>query len=514
MLFHLLIVDDEPTIRKGLSHFISWDSINCIVDDTASDGAEAIEKIKKNQPDIVITDIKMPVLDGIALSKFVYENYPFIKVIILTGYADFEYARSAIKYQVTDFILKPTSKDKLTEAVKKTQNTIVQEKSKNSILKEDISFLQEQLLLELTNNSNHYEAIISRIHTYGIKLYYYFLAAFQITAKEQSTPEQNLNYIKDIIKSQNKDLYCYRYNHNLIFALFPVECFTKTIPNTILHTCNEILEIANTLYSIKLSIGISLCQNDFPTLFSASNQALRALSMNFYNSGNISVYHDFSPDNTFELNSEYTLYLYEIENLLQNYDFENLDIVVNKLFTQFHIKLMKSDDVKNICIFIYYICSRTLIKKNASSLTPFILADIHHCQTIFELEQLIYQLIEQVKKKITKIKKQLSPIVEQAITYIHTYLKDEVSLEIIAEHIHVNPSHLSRTFKKDCNQSITEYINQVKIEKAQELLTCSNLMTYEIAEQVGFHDPTYFSSTFKKFTGISPKEYKSLHFQK
>lgn len=113
MTFHLMIVDDEPTIRKGLSNFIKWDTLDSIVDATACDGAEAMELIRLKQPDIVITDIRMPQVDGIALAKFIYEEYPQIKVILLTGYADFQYAQSAICYAVSDFLLKPTSKDKL-----------------------------------------------------------------------------------------------------------------------------------------------------------------------------------------------------------------------------------------------------------------------------------------------------------------------------------------------------------------------------------------------------------------
>lgn len=112
MTFHLMIVDDEPTIRKGLSNFIKWDTLDSIVDATACDGAEAMELIRLKQPDIVITDIRMPQVDGIALAKFIYEEYPQIKVILLTGYADFQYAQSAICYAVSDFLLKPTSKGK------------------------------------------------------------------------------------------------------------------------------------------------------------------------------------------------------------------------------------------------------------------------------------------------------------------------------------------------------------------------------------------------------------------
>ncbi len=110
MIFKLLVVDDEVTMRKGISNYMNWASIDCQVVGSASDGVEAMEFLKSQPVDIVITDIKMPAADGLEVARFVHENYPRTKVIILTGYADFEYAQTAIKYHVTSFILKPTNK--------------------------------------------------------------------------------------------------------------------------------------------------------------------------------------------------------------------------------------------------------------------------------------------------------------------------------------------------------------------------------------------------------------------
>lgn len=515
MLFHLLIVDDEPAIRKGLSSFIAWESMNCIVDNTAGSGLEAMEMIREKQPHIVITDIKMPQVDGLALSKFLYENYPSIKIIILTGFADFEYAKLAVKYQVTDFILKPTSKEKLIEAVKQAQNYIMQEKTKNSVLEEDIIFIQEQLLLELTNSERTVPpTIMSRLNTYNIHIGYYFLAAFQLISGESQDMGDMGNSFRALLRSQSQIAYSCRYNQNLFLALFPAEEALKGAgapAPVIIKTCMEIAEITKTLYSFQLSIGLSLCHNELTSLPSACNQAITALSMNFYSNDNLSVYKKHSEHDNFDLGLKNTILLNEIENLLQHRDFKNLNCQINKLFTQFHLKLVDSQEVKNVCIHIYYVCSRILISKNATSLSPSILEDIHNCSTIFNMERIIHELLDFIQKELVIGRKNLSPIVEKTISIIHTYLQNDLSLETIADHVHTNPSHLSRTFKRECGQSITDYINQVKIEKAQELLTCTNLMAYEIAEKVGFHDPTYFSSTFKKYTGMSPKEYKQLH---
>ncbi len=133
MTFKLLIVDDESTMRKGIAEYMNWNLIDCEVAGTASDGLEAIAFLGKHDVDIIITDIRMPEADGLAVAKYVFENCPEKKVILLTGYADFEYAKTAIQYKVSAFILKPTNKKELFEAVQAAQNQLLTSKHTDSI---------------------------------------------------------------------------------------------------------------------------------------------------------------------------------------------------------------------------------------------------------------------------------------------------------------------------------------------------------------------------------------------
>ena len=150
MTFKLLIVDDETTVRKGLTNFMNWSSIECEVIGNASDGGEAIEFLKKNPVDIVITDIKMPDTDGLEVARYVYKNCPDTRVIILTGYAEFEYAQTAISYNVSSFIIKPMNKKELLESVQSIQKQLITSKKRSSIEKEEYAFLKEQLLQDMT----------------------------------------------------------------------------------------------------------------------------------------------------------------------------------------------------------------------------------------------------------------------------------------------------------------------------------------------------------------------------
>lgn len=152
MTFKLLIVDDESTMRKGIAEYMNWNLIDCEVAGTASDGLEAIAFLGKHDVDIIITDIRMPEADGLAVAKYVFENCPEKKVILLTGYADFEYAKTAIQYKVSAFILKPTNKKELFEAVQAAQNQLLTSKHTDSITREKTAFLKEQFLLEMTDH--------------------------------------------------------------------------------------------------------------------------------------------------------------------------------------------------------------------------------------------------------------------------------------------------------------------------------------------------------------------------
>ena len=193
MIFHLMIVDDETTIRKGLTQVVNWEAIDCIIQDTASDGLEAIEKLKENPVDIIITDIRMPESDGLDLAKYVMEHYPEIKVIILTGYADFEYAKHAIKYNVSDFLLKPISIEQVVASVQSAQKKIIASRQKNTAKKSDVAFMIDQLLQELTDASCS-DTLAARLKEYNISLESYYVAAFQFIPYAG-----NISALKEII---------------------------------------------------------------------------------------------------------------------------------------------------------------------------------------------------------------------------------------------------------------------------------------------------------------------------
>lgn len=514
MIFHLLIVDDEAPVRKGISRFINWEAIDCAIEDTASDGLEAIEKLRELSIDIVITDIRMPEADGLYLSQYISRQYPDIQVIILTGYADFTYAQTAIQYNVSDFLLKPISKEQVIKAVQNAQKKIIAARQTKRMEQTDLAFLKDQLLQELTDHPED-DQLLKRLEEYGISLDCYYVAAFQIMADDGE-----IKTLKELITSQHTEGCC-RYN-NLILCIFRPESQNLDKSGYPVDRCCEIIAMAKSMYGIEVWVGISGLHRGSNEYALAIPEAVHALACNFYTAGGVTCHSDATPSpGEAALTAEEALALNELETAMINRDFDTAASVVNSVFVHMKSRFAKSADVKHMCAMIYYVGFRVLMKKEkdrAAQAPAFqtgdgvldgrVIRNIESSGDIFELQVIVKDFLEYVKKNMDGAEA-YSKIVQQAIAYIASHLSEPLSLDQIAGEIPINPSYLSRTFKRETGHALTEYINVTRVERAKELLADGANLNYQVAEQVGFRDPAYFSSIFKKYSGMSPNEYRN-----
>lgn len=495
MTFKLLIVDDESTMRKGIAEFMNWNTIDCEVAGTASDGLEAIAFLKKHEADIIITDIRMPEADGLEVAKYVFENCPEKKVILLTGYADFEYAKTAIRYNVSAFILKPTNKKELFEAVQAAQSQLATSRHTNNIAREETAFLKEQFLLEMTDHP-YQPQFAEKLHKYGLSLTGYYVAAFRLIPYHE-----DIRSLKKIIMDEKKEACCYRYN-NLIIVVYLYNDLESVLQN-----CCEIEAITRMLDSREISVGISRF-HDTPACFQqAVTEAIRALALNFYAENNVSFFSEELNEDC-DLTAENSLDLFQFENLLLDWQFRDAETLLMNLFAKFKQNFVNAQDVKTICAQIYYICSRITIKKSGS-LDAEYLNTIRLANDIFTLEQAVTEMFHTLKLSLQDAASIQGQLAEKAMKYIEENIATDLSLEQIADALHISASHLSRTFKKAAGISLTDYINQFRINRAKELLRSTDIYIYAVSEMVGYHDATYFSSMFKKLVGVSPSEYRN-----
>lgn len=500
MIFHLMIVDDEIPIRRGLSEYIDWASYNCEVVATAINGKDAIDKIESLDIDIVVTDIKMPTLDGIGLAKYIYENHPGISVIILSGYSEFEYAQSAIQYNVEQYLLKPASKEDVIEAVKKAADKLITSKERSSINESEQAFLKDQLFQKLSESKSITEALRNMVYNFQINLDSFYIAAFQ---PEKDFPD--INDLKDMIIDHRLNGYCFRY-YNLIMTIYYSDDEPSITP--VLENCEDILKAFQVKFSQSFSVGVSKHHSSLEEFSTAASEAINALSINFYSYSHIVNFSDDYMACSANFSVELTLLLHELETAILHLDFKSTNDIITNLFNNLQRSFTEESSVRNICTQIYLICFRVILGKYNIPLEGDYLDTISKSLDIFQLKKVITDLLIDVQKLLTQSLKKYSSFVEETMIYVKNHLDEDLSLEKLASNVHINNSYFSRTFKKECGHSVVTYITMLRISKAKELLASSTLKTFEISDIVGIHDPAYFSILFKKNTGLSPKAYR------
>lgn len=536
-MYRVMIVDDEPIIRKGLINFIQWDSLHCQIVCQAEDGIEAVEQLKSASPDIIITDIKMPGMDGIELTKHIYEHYPDIKVIMLTGHADFSYAQSAIKYGVADFVLKPTSTEKILEAVTKAKKLIAQAREKEAKIRtleekvtRNLAEMQDKCIRDILHGIiSDKETIKTKMKVLDIQLDHYYVLLSEIKNYEKTVMNANTasneNYITTLnnvfsVAFKNFKHYNTVMNNKLLCTLvsFNRKDCSECIKD-IITTCEEVQDMIESFMKFDVSIGISSLQHDISHIATGYKEAQDALSYQFYNESNIFIYMPRSCEQT--ENGELSA-IKQIDRIFSSVNSNNADEAL-QMFHQWMEEQKKKKQpiefIKNAGILLCSLCLKQLpnhhydlskVMENAENLYSQILQS----KSFDQLNQLLSSVIKSTVDFMTSSDAQSNHIIRKTQEYIEENYDKNIRLPLIAQYVHVNGSYLSRLYRKETGETLTEAITRVRMEKAKELLILTNLKTYEIASMVGIEDAAYFSQLFKKYTGMNPTDYKHLQSDK
>lgn len=521
-MYKVLLVDDEPLIRKGLLKIINWKSLDCEVVHSVSNGLDALKVISDEHIDIVISDIKMPGMNGIDLSKYIYENKPTTKIILLTGYSDFTYAQSAVQYNVVDFILKPTSTEKIETAVNKSKMSIVKNlnsESKIKILEEKMCStnqkLQVTILNDIINRIIDTSYIPNKLSEIDISLNNYYVLVSEI--KHGTSSANSIEDILDILPLifNNSTSYNILINGNKLCTIVNSTSFNNS-KSEIVDLCNEAVTMLKNFKCCNIFFGVSSLKNNAINLPNAFEEALKALSFTFY---------DFEEENIFLSNTYISKeidsttinnYVNNIINHLNNIEFSQLMNEITTMFKTFKANRYNIEHIKHICILICSKCSDLLLNDSISFIdlieNPNIFSDILNCTSIITLNEMIKTSIDITFFALNNKPNEKNSIVDNAKSYIlKNYSNTNLTLCEIATHVHVSNAYLSRLFKEKTGETISELIIKTRINKAKDLLRNSQMKIYEIAYAIGIDDPAYFSQLFKKTTGSSPKEYKYNH---
>jgi two-component system response regulator YesN len=537
-MYKVLIVDDEPIIRKGLKNIINWKSFGCEVVAEAADGLDGLELIRKHKPDIIITDIKMPETDGLSMIRQIKEDVPDCRIIILTGYRDFDYAQEALKLGAMDFLLKPSRIEELTSAISravkelKFQTRRAEEFEKlKQLFSQNIAVLREKFLYDIIHEINtNQEDIREKLELFGLEQGEFRMLLVQNDEEENSENEVSqydrhlyqfgiINTFNEIFTDKFEVMHVTLDNIGTAFIAMPREGMTEDVSEAIDKKCTYLQEIINNCFGFTVTIAVSSEGREFTELPQKFNECREALEHKFYLGNNSIIYH--SDVNTFFRYDNHSILEKLQKALIEGIKSGNEAAVEERLKDIFNC-IRSVDPSKKEFIKNFYWNTITSINNIRLSLKhgennskvgytelSGLYGLIEKCTNADELNTLLEESARSVAAKVNNYNnKSIKLVLRKAVEYLHDHYHEPITLNEVAEHTLVSTYYISRMFKKEMGRNFVDYLNELRVEKAKELLKDVRFKTYEVAEKVGIPDAHYFSRLFKKYVGMTPTEYR------
>jgi two-component system, response regulator YesN len=543
-MYRLMVVEDEAMIRKGIVNSIPWQSLGFIVVAESANGKDALEQLEKNPVDVLLTDIKMPIMGGTELSEKARRLYPDIEIIILSGFAEFEYARQAIGFKAFDYLLKPTNKKKLLgtftelkESMDQKRETIEEIFSSNLYISAGYETMRNEFLQSMlegdTSLFNDFDEKIASLEL-DFSGHYFTAATIKLDRKSifkelessWATDKRLLTFsYRNILKEELSNIdntYYIVKDYDTIDFVF---CFSSIQEqNTHMIPCLESISenIQNCLFkyvTVPYTIGIGLSYPSIHHIAKSYSQAKRSIQKNFYlGDQRVQVYQDKN-ESAYELNF-IRFYPEEMEIVvvsISNGKYGDTKKYLTSIFRMLMEQNLLPEIVKNYCITLKLMV-QSKITNNYKALDK-ITGDeyndfVKEALNVKELEAYIVNVMVALAKEIDQtidpleIKEQ-HKVIDQAKAYIAEHLSEKITLKMIGESVYLSETYFSFLFKKITGVTYIDYIQKLRMQEAKKLLVNTNYKVYKVAELIGYSDYKYFSVQFKKYVALTPKEYRN-----
>jgi len=504
-MYKIMIVDDEPIMRKGLNTLIDWKALDCEIVFAAENGQIAIDNFDIYKPDIIISDIRMPKVDGLELSKLIHEKQSNCKIILLTAYADFNYAKQAIHLGVSYYVTKTGAMNEIIEAVNHCKEKI----QKDSLLETPLETIAYILKSTISGNHDNTEILKKHISNHKLLQHNYFVIHGEVFEENQKDMDGLQTALITLLKDVFHEDKCFIFP--MSFTSLAVVVFQYDL-DIILHNCKLITQTLLSLTNATVYFSISDNQSSLLTLNSAYKNSLKYSDKKFFNQNKFLF---TSNGDSYKKRGESYNHFELTENLSKSILLAQSDDSQNQLnlyFKQQEKSMLAPLEIKLDGIMLLNLCKHCLQQSNIDIEKLTIDFGLYHdtiLQSSFYSEYkillgiIVEEAVELIKKNTT-----ISSPIDIAKQYINDNFTKPISINDIASFVNVNPSYLSRTFKNKTGIGLVDTINRKRVEVSKDLLRLGTAKVYEIADAVGFEDTTYFSHVFKKYTGMSPKEYQ------
>ncbi len=531
MAYKVFFVEDEVVTREGIRDNVDWQANGFEFCGEAPDGEMALPLLRTTQPDVLITDIKMPFMDGLQLCKIVRERAPAMKIIILSGHDEFDYAKEAIKLGVTEYLLKPVTVQDLHQTLRKVADQLDEERKAQENLKklqeqvaENQAILRERLLLKLVVGAVSSTEAIEQGQLLGLDLIArcYLVMILKIELGDRLDHFDYAEYEQ----IQQRVAHCVAHNPDIFLLKKDWQEFVLVMKGNTPAYLDEEKELSldriqqtlqGTRYQLTIGIGaqkqriVDIYQSFIEALVSIQTAAdAAAADAVAADAGNARSNPPVDKTELLKIDRA------AVEEYLRRGVKGGFDEFFDGYIRPLGETALKSYLIKNYIFVDVIVATAKLVKEWGGDIDQVVPA-LNALETILTNVKTIENLREQAAKILfsalafrdAQTKNQHAQLIQQARAYIAAhYMNPELSLNDVAALVHLSPSHFSVVFAQETNQTFKDYLTEVRLQKAKALLRSTAFKATHIACLVGYNDPHYFSFVFKKNTGYSPTEFR------
>ena len=531
-MLKVFLVEDEFVVRDGIKNNIDWKAHGYEFCGEASDGELAFPMIQKLKPDIVITDIKMPFMDGLELSKLIKKEFPWMEIIILSGYEDFKYAREGIKIGVAEYLTKPISGSELLDEVDALASKIEEKRREREIsekYKKEMEevFQQERknLFQYLVTGSKSVPELLEMADRLSMDLssmwYNIVLIMTQSMNHAQEEYSNSLIEIEQKLNAIDDETHILIFDRNLegkalLFKADSIEELDR-VQNEYLDKMKEIL----LPYShVRYFGGVGISVNRLTELPVSFEKASHAFANRYLVKESLVLYSADLEKGVPAEQAEFDISHVDpkqmdrtkIREFLKLGDKEETIYFVEEFFKGLGASALESNMFRQYIAMDTYFCVAEFTEGlmfQKDELEP-----IDMTSGILQSSEGTMKYIVRIIEKALELREKAASnrygdVVDEVMRYIEkNYAEEDLSLNLLASHVNFSPNHLSMIFSQQTGQTFIKYLTDFRMNKAKELLRCTGKRSSVICMEVGYKDPHYFSYLFKKTQGMTPTQYR------
>lgn len=529
-MYRVMIVDDEPLILAGIASLLNWEDWDCSISGKAANGEQALSRMEEQKPDIVITDIKMPGMDGIELMRQVKEKgWDDVIFILLTNLEEFSLARKAMSLGAVEYLVKmELTEEKLGESLKlaierremkrraEAADTVMK-MSREELAKGCVERLLAQGGIEGDGGRLAQEAeVFLREPVMAIVNFNYGYEEFSegFTREDQ---KKVISFAENIIGQMaggyfDRSCLARRELDSLVLVLS-----AEGIPDyreQIRSLGKKIISVVKDYFEVSVSVAVSRKKDSLKEFGELLYEAMSATNYYFYHSSDPVVFYS----EEFEASASHTGSFHigflkkELSQAVSANDSLRLEEILNQVASLLREHNPSRQQAVNACANLYFFLASFFEDEEVVGF-PYEVNIMEKLGRLGTLGQII-QWTDWFKKAVSAILERrrdsrTDKIAELVREYVMEHYRERITLGQAAQALNISQGYLSTAFKKQSGESFTSFVSTVKIEKAKELIEGHQYMMYEISDMLGFDTPFYFSKVFKKVTGMSPREYES-----